>query len=176
MKTRAVVALLLMILAAAPADTAERLRLIVVVSDSNGVTDLSIGDLRRVYLGEMTRWPDGHRIVPVMLPPRSPESDVFLKRVVRMSAIDFAQAWIGVVFRGVAAAPPVVVATSADALRFVATHTEAIAVIRQELSSTGVPPTSTGVVNATRFDAHIAVHVINIDGRAPGVPHYGLAW
>ena len=170
-------ALVLMTLGAASAMPArERIRLVVIVSSSQTVRDLSSGDLRRIYVGEMTRWPDGHRIVPVMLPTRSRESAVFLKRVVRMSAIDFAQEWIGAVFRGRAPAPPVVVANAGDALRFVASHPESIAVIPDELSPGVAPSTSGGDVSAMRPEPHIGVRVINIDGRSPRASEYPLNW
>ncbi len=176
MTANAAAAFLIVTLCTVSAEAAGALRLVVIVSDSNTVTNLSTGDLRRIYLGEMTRWPDGHRIVPVMLPPRSPESDMFLKRVLRTSAIDFAQAWIGAVFRGQVAAPPVVVATSSEAFRFVSTHAEAVAVIRDEMSPSGVQPPSTGDVNPPRSDPRTPVRHLNIDGRAPGTTGYSLSW
>ena len=133
------------------------IRLIVVVSSSQKVSDLSSGDLRRIYIGEMTRWPNGHRIVPVMPPRRSGESGAFLKHVVRMSAIDFAQEWISVVFRGRAPAPPVVVATASEALDIVASHQDAIAVIPD-------------------IEIRAGLRVITIDGRAPRASDYPLNW
>lgn len=177
MKARDAVALLLIAASASPADCATvPLRLVVAVSASQSVTNLSSADLRRIYIGDMTRWPDGHRIVPVMLPTRSREWEVFLKRVVRMSAIDFAQDWISVVFRGRAPAPPVVVTTAADALDFVAAHAGAIAVVPDEVSPAVVRSTPSGGGTPARADRHSGVHVINIDGRSPRAPEYPLNW
>ena len=97
-----------------------------------------------------------------MLPTRSHESQAFLKRILRMSAIDFAQEWIGVVFRGRAPAPPIVVATAGDALDFVAAHQDAIAVIPDDLSPSGA--------------RHPGIHIITIDGRTPRSSEYPLNW
>lgn len=159
MNARGAAALLLIAASTAPArPAAAPIRLVVTVSASQSVGNLSSADLRRIYVGEMTRWPDGHRIVPVMLPPRSRESEVFLKRVVRMSSIDFAQEWISVVFRGRAPAPPVVVATAAEALDYVAAHHDAVAFVPEDVPR------------------HPGVHIINIDGHSPRSSEYPLNW
>ena len=177
MNARGAAALILIAASTAPARPAgSPIRLVVAVSASQSVDNLSTGDLRRIYVGEMTRWPDGHRIVPVMLPPRSHDSEVFLKHVARMSAIDFAQGWIGVVFRGRAPAPPVVVATASDALDFVAAHHDAIAVIPDDVSPGAPRSTPSGDTTPTRVDRHPGIHIINIDGHPPRSSEYPLNW
>jgi hypothetical protein len=153
----ATAALLLVIAAQSAAPAVEPFRLIVVVPSSQSVGNLSSGDLRRIYIGEMTRWPDGRRIVPVMLPARSRESETLLKRIVRMSAIDFAQEWISVVFRGRAPAPPMIAATASAALDILASHPDAIAVI----SDVEIPS---------------GMHIISVDGRLPREQRYPLSW
>ncbi|HEX9161966.1 MAG TPA: hypothetical protein VF980_09705 [Thermoanaerobaculia bacterium] len=152
----AIASLVLILTAASPAPEA-RVRLFVIVSPSQTVTDLSLADLRRIYAGDMTRWPDGHRIVPVMPPARSRETALFLEHVLRTTMIDYAQNWISVVFRGRAPAPPRVLAT-ADAIRFVTTHADAIALIPDPLDP---PP---------------GVRVISVDHRAADAPGYPLTW
>jgi len=103
--------------------------LAVVVSRSQTLTSMSLSDLRRVYLGLITRWPDGGRIVPVVLPPNTIEERLFLKRVLQMADIDYAQHWIGQIFRGRVAGPPYTAASSPAARAFVAAHRDAIAFI-----------------------------------------------
>jgi ABC-type phosphate transport system substrate-binding protein len=138
--------------------SARRTRLVVIVPASQTLTDFSVADLRRIYRGEITRWPDGRRIIPVMLAPRSREADLFLKRVVLMSAIDFAQQWIGAVFRGRAPAPPVVLTTPADVMRFVSTHPDAITFLGDDV------------------DVTPAVHIATIDHKSPDSIDYPLKW
>lgn len=153
----ATAALLLVIAAQSGARAAEHLRLIVVVPSSQSVGNLSTGDLRRIYIGEMTRWPDGRRIVPVMMAAHSRESEALLKHVVRMSPIDFAQEWISVVFRGRAPAPPTIAATASAALDIVASHPDAVAVV----SGVEIPH---------------GMRAISIDGHLPGEQKYPLSW
>lgn len=158
MNVRTTTATLLLLLAAqSTAFAAEPLRLIVVVPSSQTVANLTSGDLRRIYIGEMTRWPDGRRIMPVMMPAHSRETETFLRRVVRLSAIDFAQEWISVVFRGRAPAPPTIAPTASAALDIVASHPDAIAVI----SDVEIPS---------------GMRVISIDRRLPREQKYPLNW
>jgi hypothetical protein len=154
-----VIALLLTaLLGAAAASTEQHVRLIVIVPATQTITGVTSADLRRIYLGDMTRWPDGRRIVPVMLRPGSIDTDTLLKHFLRIAPIDFAQQWISAVFRGRVAAPPVTVATSDDAMRFVATHPESIAII------------------VDRADVLPAVRIFRIDGRLRDDARYQLFW
>jgi ABC-type phosphate transport system substrate-binding protein len=129
--------------------------LAIVVSRSQSLTDISLPDLRRVYLGKITRWSDGERIVPVVLPPRSIEQRLFLKRVLQMADIDYAQQWIGQIFRGRVAGPPFTAAASASARNFVAAHRDAIAFI-------------------DTADVDDSVKVLTVNGKAPEAAGYPL--
>ena len=159
MNANAVAALLVAILAAVPPPASGgRSRLIVIVPESQTLIDLSVADLRRIYLGQITRWPNGRRIIPVILLPGSRDADLFLKRVVLMSTIDYSQHWIGVVFQGRAAAAPLVVSTPAEAVHFVATHPDAIAVIGDQQDLVG------------------PVRIAAIERRTPKDADYPLQW
>lgn len=143
-------------LADAANDGDER-RLVVIVSPTSSVTNISVGDLRRTYLGGITRWPSGHRIVAVVMGAETWAQRTFLKRIVQMTDIDYAQHWIGEVFRGRASRPPHVATSAADAIRFVAGHPQAIAII-----------------DATALDA--SVRALTVDGKDPDASDYPLAW
>jgi len=80
------------------------------VSAANPARNVSSGDLRRIFLGQITRWNDGHRIILFVGPPDSESARLFFDRVVRMSDIDYSQWWLGAVFRGRAANAPRVIA------------------------------------------------------------------
>jgi len=134
----AILTTLLCLRLGAAAAPARPLRLVVIVAPRSAVADLSLGDLRRTYVDSLTRWPDGHRIIPVVLGVDTGEQRVFLKRVVRMTDIDYAQLWIGEVFRGRASAPPHVAASQADAVRFVASHPDAIAFVAADAADASV--------------------------------------
>jgi hypothetical protein len=149
----------ILIFGALPRGAAQRTAapvLAIVVSRADSLNNISLSDLRRIYLGEMARWPDGRRIVPVVLPPASAEQRLFLERALKMADIDYAQHWIGQIFRGRVSGPPYTASSSAAARRFVAAHPEAIAFI-----------------DAAEADA--TVRVLAVSGKRPGAPDYPLA-
>ena len=125
-----------------------------VVSPHSEVRDLSSGELRRVFLGQTSRWRDRHRIVLCLRQPTSPEGRILLDRVVRMSDIDYSQYWIGAIFRGEAAAVPRIFASREALLRAVAGNPDAI----------GYVLTSDQPVAPAR--------AITIDGKSPQDPGY----
>lgn len=156
-RSTALVSTFLVVLTTAVHAQTPRTRLAVVVSAASPITNISLGDLRRTYLGSITRWPDGHRIILVVLRSETSEQRSLLRRVVQMTDIDYAQHWIGEVFRGRAAAPPRVVASSPEAMRFVAAQRYAIAVI------------DAGAIDGT-------VRALTVDGKAPSADDYPLSW
>jgi ABC-type phosphate transport system substrate-binding protein len=99
-----VIALLALVVLSAAAP--RRQSITFVVSPRSAVRNLSSGDLRRIFLGQTSRWPDRRRIVLRLRPANSPEGRLFLEGVVSMTAIDYSQHWLGAVFRGEAASIP----------------------------------------------------------------------
>ena len=139
------------------ARAADAVRLFVIVSASRPMTDISSADVRSIYLGDMTRWPNHRPILPILLPLRSPAGKMFLRHVAGMADVDYAQLWIGVVFRGEASSPPLVAATADQAARFVAAHPDAMAIVSS-------PPSEK------------SVRVLTIDGKSPEAGDYPLRW
>jgi ABC-type phosphate transport system substrate-binding protein len=158
MRPKRVASLLALILSVgvAPAQTA-RHRLLVIVSAEQTVTALSLADLRAIYLGQITRWPSRRRIVTVIPKLSSAEGQIFLKRVIGMAELDYVQYWIGMVFRGQAAAAPLVASSGDEARRFVVAHTNAVAIIAD------------GPVDKN-------IRVLAIDGKSIDAAGYPLTW
>jgi ABC-type phosphate transport system substrate-binding protein len=125
------------------------------VSARNTVRNLSEGDLRRIFLGEISRWPSGRRIVLYVRPFDSPSGRLFLDRLMRMSDIDYAQWWLGAVFRGRAAAAPRVMESHEAMARAVATNADAI-----------------GFDSSSPLDPELLI--LTIEGRAPSDPRYPI--
>ena len=80
-----------------------------------------------------------------------------MRRFMRMAELDYAQLWIGVVFRGQAASAPLVAASTEQAARFVATHPDAIAIV--------------GDIPADK-----SVRLLSVDGKTPDAGDYPLRW
>lgn len=152
------IAVAFLVLASA-ADAAEQAPASVsfLVSARNGVRDLSAGDLRRIFLGEISRWPNGHRIIVFVRSSDTPEGRLFLDRLIRMSDIDYSQWWLGAVFRGRAANSPSVLASDEAMVKAVATTPDAI-----------------GFVAAPPFVPDPGVEILAINGRAASDPAYPI--
>jgi ABC-type phosphate transport system substrate-binding protein len=59
--------------------------LVIVVNRSNPVDDLTSGELRKIFLGNRSHWPNGRRITLVMREPGEPERDTIVHQVCGMT-------------------------------------------------------------------------------------------
>jgi ABC-type phosphate transport system substrate-binding protein len=127
----------------------------VLVSAKNPMRDISAGDLRRIFLGDISRWRNGHRIILFVRPMDTAEGRLFLDHLVRMSDIDYSQWWLGAVFDGRVANAPRVIGSIDEMVKAVASTPDAIGFI-------AAPPRDPGVA------------VLTVEGKPPADPHYAL--
>ena len=92
--------------------TAQAEDIAVVVNPSNAATNLSLGDLRKIFAGTKRSWPGGQPIKLVTRGSGCPERVVLLK-LLAMSEGDYKRYWTAQVFRGEADAEPLIVPPSA---------------------------------------------------------------
>lgn len=137
--------------AAAGADDA----LAIIVNQSNPVENCSFDELRKIFLGERSHWPNGRRITIVMLDPAQPERKVVLREIYSMSEKDLNNHFIQGVFTGAVLAAPKTLSTAADVRKFVFNVPGAIGYVR----GTDVDP---------------SVKTLRIDGRLPDDKDYRL--
>lgn len=129
--------------------------LAIIVNQSNPVEDLSSTELRRIFLGERSHWPNGRRITLVMMQPGEPERDTVLREVCRMSEKDFSNHFLHGLFTGEVFASPKTLATPVGVRKFVFNVPGAI-----------------GYLRASDVDA--SVKVVRIDGLLPGDRDYKI--
>jgi ABC-type phosphate transport system substrate-binding protein len=139
---------------AAPAAGTEQ-ALAIIVNQSNSVENFSFEELRKIFLGERSHWPNGRRITLVMLDPSQPERKVVLRDIYGMSEKDFNNHFIQGVFTGAVFVSPKTLANAADVRNFVFNVPGAI-----------------GYVRASDVDS--SVKVLRIDGRLPEDKDYRL--
>ena len=125
----------------------------IIVNQSNPVENFSFEDLRKIFLGERSHWPNGRRITLVMLDPSQPERKAVLRDIYGMSEKDFNNHFIQGVFSGAVFVSPKNFATPPDVLKFVFNVPGAI-----------------GYVRASDVDS--TVKVLRVDGRLPGDKDY----
>jgi ABC-type phosphate transport system substrate-binding protein len=129
--------------------------LAIIVNNENPLSELPVGELRRMILGEVTRWPDGRRVTIVMREPGDPERDAVLRLICRMSDQDFTRYLLQATFRGELQGGPKVLDTPNGVRRFVFNVPGAI-----------------GYVRSDEVDA--SVKVLRIAGAVPVNAAFGL--
>ena len=90
----------------APAPSTATNDLAIVVPASNPVNNLTLADLRRIYMGERKYWKSGSAVVVLMRARPSLERDVMLRVVFQMEEDQYAQYWVGKIMQAEATTPP----------------------------------------------------------------------
>lgn len=129
--------------------------LAIVVNTTNPVENLSLSELRQVFLGERSHWPNGRRITLVMMEPGQFERKALLREVCQMNEKDFSRHFLHGVFTGEVFVSPKTLASPVGVRKFVFNVPGAI-----------------GYVRASDVDS--SVKVIRVDGRLPSDKEYGL--
>jgi ABC-type phosphate transport system substrate-binding protein len=94
--------------------------IVVIVNNANPVDNLSIGELKKLFLGDRSRWDTGKAVAPVMLGPGAPERSAFLKIVCGMNDADLGKYFLQAAFTGKSATPPKELGSAAAVKSFVA--------------------------------------------------------
>lgn len=129
--------------------------LAVIVNKSTFTVVETMTGLRQALMGERSRWPDGKKMVTVMLGPGHPEFAAALKVVCGMSQDDYKKYLMQADFAGRTVVVPKQFDTPAAVKAFVAANPGAI-----------------GIIPAADVDD--TVRQLRIDGASPGSPGYKL--
>ena len=121
--------------------------LAIIVNQANPVDELSLAELRSVFLGERSHWPNGRRITLVMMEPGQPERDVVLREVCHMSESDFRRRLLQGLLTGEILVSPKTLATPVGVRKFVFNVPGAIGYLR--------PADVDGSVKVLRIDGHL---------------------
>ena len=129
--------------------------LAIVVNQSNPVNELTMAELRRVFLGERGHWPNGRRITLVMLEPGWPERAAVLTSIYHMDEAEFNNHFLHGLFTGEVFVSPKTLSTPEGVRKFIFNVPGAIGYLRAS-------------------DVDKTVKVIHIDERLPGDKGYKL--
>ena len=127
----------------------------VVTNPETPVSDLSLAEVRKVFLGEKQYWTTNIPVILLVRAPVAREREVVLKTIYQMSESQFKQYWVAKIFRSEAVSAPKIV-YSAD-------------MTKQLLS---VIPGSIAFMEAR--DVGPGLKVLKVDGRLPGETGYAL--
>jgi ABC-type phosphate transport system substrate-binding protein len=129
--------------------------LAIIVNHSNPVENFSFPDLRKIFLGRRSHWPNGRRITLVMQGPAQPERKLVLREIYNMSEKDLNNYFIQGVFTGSVLVSPKTLAAPADVVKFVFNVPGAIGYVRAS-------------------DVNSSVKVLRIDFHLPDDKEYKL--
>ena len=127
----------------------------IVVHKDTEIDNLSLSELRNIFLANQQFWPDRTRIILLVRAPKSEERDFVLDTIYQMDEAQFRQYWIAKMFRAEVPRGPKIVFSTDMMLELV------IAI-----------PGSISFVNADEVTDD--VKVVRIDGKLPSEPGYPL--
>ncbi|MDH4073833.1 MAG: hypothetical protein OEV41_12100, partial [Gammaproteobacteria bacterium] len=126
-----------------------------VVHQSSAVEDVSMAELRNIFLAERQFWPDRSRITLLVRAPQSDERDYVLDRIYQMNEAQFRQYWIAKMFRAEVPRGPKIVFSTDMTLDLVVAIPGSISFMRADQVTD-------------------AVKVLKVDGKLPGEEGYPL--
>ena len=157
---RALLALLLLTAPfAGPANTASQPAvpppLAVIVHPANPVENLTVSELRRIFMLDTQTWPHGRKITVVLREKGQPERADGIRIICGLTEREYDRQVLFRTFQGSVNIGPRSIQSSATMLRFVQNA-----------------PGAVGYVNADEFDG--TVKLLRIDGLLPDNPRYPL--
>jgi ABC-type phosphate transport system substrate-binding protein len=104
--------------------------LAIIVNQANTVDDISLKELRTVFLGERSHWPNGRRITLVMMDPGMEERNAVLRDICRMSETEFSRHFLRGLFTGEVFVSPKTLSSPTGVRKFVFNVPGAIGYVR----------------------------------------------
>jgi ABC-type phosphate transport system substrate-binding protein len=130
---------------------------VVIVNASNPVDNLSVAELKKIFLSDRSKWDTGKSVAPVMTTAGSAERTAFLKIVCGMSDADFGKYFMQAAFTGKSATPPKEVGSARDVKGVVAASPGAI-----------------GFVPSGEFHEDSGIRAVKVDGMDAASAGYKL--
>ncbi len=127
----------------------------IVVHKDSQVENMSLDDLRSIFLADQQFWPDRTRVILLVRAPQSDERDFVLNRIYQMTEAQFRQYWIAKMFRAEVPRGPKIVFSTDMALDLVVAIPGSISFIRAD-------------------EVTDDIKVIRVDGLLPSDPGYPL--
>jgi ABC-type phosphate transport system substrate-binding protein len=134
--------------------------IVVIVNSANPVDNLSLGELKKLFMSDRSKWDTGKSVAPVMAAAGAPERTAFLKIVCGMNDGEFGKYFLQAAFTGKSATPPKEVGGATSVKAFVAN------------SAGGIGFVPAGDFHGDGSDG--GVKSVKIDGAAAADPGYKL--
>lgn len=129
----------------------------IVVNANNGVDELSMGDIEKIFKAEKQFWSDGRKIRLILRPVDSIEGRALLKKIYNMPQEEFKLFWLEKVYRGVVTETPTIIRSASMVNILVGQLQAAIAPIEVSMISEWAK-----------------IKVMKVNGKMPGESGYPL--
>lgn len=126
----------------------------VVVNTQNPLSTVSVGELRKVFVGEKRYWSGGNGVKLFTRMPGSAEHDALLK-LVGMSETEYKQYWTSRIYQGEAQGAPIALPSAGMQREAITTYAGAIALV-------------------DAADVKPGMKVLKVEGKMPGEEGYPL--
>lgn len=127
----------------------------VVTNPSTPVSELSLAEVRKIFLGERQYWNSSMPVVVLVRAPVAREREVVLKTIYQMNENQFKQYWVAKIFRSEAVSAPKIVYSSDMTMQLLSVIPGSIAFMQAK-------------------DVGPGVKILKVDGQTPGEPGYKL--
>ncbi len=127
----------------------------IVVHKDTDIEDLSLAELRNIFLANQQFWPDRTRIILLVRAPKSDVRDLVLNTIYEMDEAQFRQYWIAKMFRAEVPRGPKIVFSTDMMLELVIAIPGSISFVRAD-------------------EVTDDVKIVKIDGKLPADPGYLL--
>jgi len=138
-----------------PFASAAAVDIAVIVNRGNPTNGVSFKQLERIFKQADRYWRDGTKISVVLQEAGTPEKEIALRKIYRMSDEEVKKFWLAKMFRGEIASFPTTFSSNEAVKRFVSQVPNAI-----------------GIIDSTAVDS--SVRVLRIEGKLPGEAGYSL--
>ncbi|HXN22745.1 MAG TPA: substrate-binding domain-containing protein [Candidatus Dormibacteraeota bacterium] len=127
----------------------------IVVNPSNPTSNMTLADLRKIFMGERQYWKASNSVVPLMRSQGTREREVILRVVFQMTEQQYGQYWVAKVMRAEVSDPPA-------------------SLFSNGMVQEGVKGNAGAIGYISAADVRSGVKVVRVGGLLPGEPGYAL--
>jgi ABC-type phosphate transport system substrate-binding protein len=127
----------------------------VIVHRDNPINNLSLSELRRIYMGERQYWRPDLPVAVLIRTPGSREREVVLREIFKMNEAQYKQFWVAKIMRAESTSSPVEIFSNG-------------------MTKEGVASLAGGIGCVSASDVRSGVKVLRINGHLPGEAAYPL--
>lgn len=149
------VVLLLAITGAASAQSKGGADIAVVVNPQTPVTEMTLAEVRKVFLGDRQYWNSNLPVVLLVRAPVAREREVVLRTIYQMGESQFKQYWVAKIFRSEVVSAPKIVYSEDMSKELLSAIPGSIAFMQVK-------------------DVGPGLRILKVDGHLPGEPGYPL--